>query len=362
MKLFQTALFLLAVCFVACRVPPVPPEVQKAEAQQKDLWRAGAAVFCSQEYDDYTRALTAARHRFEGENLKLGVFRDYDRVRQDFQAVLKSGDELLARVQGIKAQKTEAIGEAVRNLRAKMATLDDITLSLTERGNARKRLAQADIYLDETESLMRQAKFEQASAKLSSAGECVRDAEEAVFAFISRYLDRRQVDIWRRWTEDTIAESRTKGIVALVVSKLERRLNVYRNGRLYRSYEIGLGFNGLSNKMHSGDNATPEGRYVIVKKIASSQYYKALMINYPNEEDLRRFAEEKRRGLIPSSVGIGGDIEIHGGGEDTLTRGCVSLDNEKMDELFNLVSVGTPVAIVGTNEVENYVIRAIRKN
>jgi L,D-peptidoglycan transpeptidase YkuD (ErfK/YbiS/YcfS/YnhG family) len=361
LKRFKTAFLFLAVCLVACKVPPVPPEVQKADIQQKDLWRAGAAVFYSQEYADYVGALRSARHRLEAESLKLGCFRDYRQVRQDFQAVLQSGDGLLTKVRQVKAQKTASLAEAVQNMRSKMATLGDITLSLTERGNARKQLARADIYLDETESLSGQGKFDEASARLASAGECVRAAEESVFEFIGRYLDRKQVDIWRRWTEETIAESRTRGIVALVVSKLERRLNVYKNGRLYRSYEIGLGFNGLSNKMHSGDNATPEGRYEIVKKIASSQYYKALLLNYPNEEDLQRFAERKRRGLIPTTVGIGGDIEIHGGGPDSLTRGCISLDNGKMDELFDMVSVGTPIAIVGTNEVENYVIRAIRE-
>jgi len=38
------------------------------------------------------------------------------------------------------------------------------------------------------------------------------------------------------------------------------------------------------------------------------------------------------------------------------------MDNDKLDELFSLVSVGTAVTIVGTNEMENYVIRALRKN
>jgi lipoprotein-anchoring transpeptidase ErfK/SrfK len=61
------------------------------------------------------------------------------------------------------------------------------------------------------------------------------------------------------------------------------------------------------------------------------------------------------------TIGIGGDIEIHGGGPDSLTRGCISMDNDKIDELFGLVSVGTAVTIVGTNETENYVIRALRK-
>ena len=361
MKLQKTALLVLAVFLVGCKVPPAPPEVQRSGDQEQDLWRAGASVFASQDYTAYLQALRSARQGYHQENLKLGWFRDYGRVSADFRSVIRTGDDILAKVQAYKADKRTSLEEGATNVRAKMATLKDITLSLTERGRARRQLAMGEVYLHEADSLMGQAKFEDASRKLAQAGDCVKDAEGAVMAFIARYLDRRQVEVWKKWTDETIAESRAKGVVALVVSKLERRLTVYRGGQAYRSYAVGLGFNGLSSKLHSGDNATPEGRYHILQKIAASQYYKALLIDYPNEEDKRRFAREKNRGTIPVTIGIGGDIEIHGGGPDSLTRGCISMDNDKMDELFALVGVGTPVTIVGTNETENYVIRTLRK-
>ena len=76
-----------------------------------------------------------------------------------------------------------------------------------------------------------------------------------------------------------------------------------RTARSYRTYDVGLGFNGLADKRFAGDNATPEGRYTIVRKIPSSLYYKALLIDYPNDEDRRWFAREKARGTIPGSVG-----------------------------------------------------------
>jgi L,D-peptidoglycan transpeptidase YkuD (ErfK/YbiS/YcfS/YnhG family) len=361
LKLSKTALFVLAVFFTGCEVPPAPPEVQRSGIQEGDLWRAGASVFASQDYADYLQALRSARQGYDQENLKLGWFRDYGRVAVEFRAVLKTGDDILAKVRAYKTDRRSSLEEGARNVRAKIATLSDITLSLTERGRARKQLAMAEVYLHEVDSLLDEAKFEDASGKLAQAGDCVKDAEGAVIAFIGRYLDRRQVAVWKKWTDETIAESREKGSLALVISKLERRLTVYKGGRVYRSYPVGLGFNGLSTKLHSGDNATPEGRYHIIQKIAASQYYRALLIDYPNEDDRRRFAREKDLGAIPVTIGIGGDIEIHGGGPDSLTRGCISIDNDKMDELFGLVSVGTPVTIVGTNETENYVIRTLRK-
>jgi len=186
------------------------------------------------------------------------------------------------------------------------------------------------------------------------------EAERAVISHISRYLDPAQVASWKQAAEATVADSKKRGVTALIVSKLERRLLVYKNGSLYRTYDVGLGFNGLADKRVAGDNATPEGRYKIVRKIPSSLYYKALLIDYPNDEDRRWFAREKARGAIPRSAGIGGNVEIHGGGQDSLTRGCISLDNNKMDELYAMAGVGTPVTIIGTMELENYVIKAIR--
>ncbi len=361
MKFFKTAALFLAVLFASCQLPPAPPEVRRSETQEQDLWRAGASVFTSQEYSTYLDALRGARRDYEQENLKLGWFRDYGRIQREFRAVLAAGDALQAKIQSLKSEKQAAVAEESRAVRAKILTLKDITLSLTERGQARKELAQAEVCLGEAEGLLGQAKYEAASRRIAQAAECVKEAETAVISFIGRYLDKRQVDVWKRWTDETIAESRSRQIIAVVVSKLERRLTVYKNGKAYRSYPAGFGFNGLSNKLHSGDNATPEGRYHIIRKIPSSQYYKALLIDYPNDEDRKRFAREKNRGAIPVSIGIGGDIEIHGGGQDSLTRGCVSMDNDMMDELYELVSVGTPVTIVGTNETENYVIRTIGK-
>jgi L,D-peptidoglycan transpeptidase YkuD (ErfK/YbiS/YcfS/YnhG family) len=358
----KTAVFVLAVLLFGCRTSPVPPEVLEASLQEQDLWRAGASLFAGQEHAAYTRSLNSARRTLDAENLKLGWFRDYGRVRKDFQAALSSGKTLGSKVRSIVAVKTSTLSETAAAVRSRLRTLDGLTLALVERGDARKQLAQASILLSEAEGLTRQAKFDEAAAKLEAASSLAAKAERSVVSYIARYLDPAQVRAWKSAADATIADSKKRGVTAIIVSKLERRLSVYKNGEIVRTCDVGLGFNGLADKRHSGDNATPEGRYTIIRKIPSSLYYKALLINYPNDEDRRRFAREKARGNIPGFVGIGGDVEIHGGGPDSLTRGCVSIDNGKMDELYAMVSVGTPVTIIGTMELENYVIKAIRDN
>jgi hypothetical protein len=57
----------------------------------------------------------------------------------------------------------------------------------------------------------------------------------------------------------------------------------------------------------------------------------------------------RRRGEIPTGVGPGSLIEIHGEGgrQQDWTKGCVAVSNDHMDQLFPRVRVGTPVTIVG---------------
>jgi len=356
----KTAVIVLAVLSFGCQTAPVPSEVREAEIQEQDLWRAGASLYAGQDHAAYLQLLKSARQVLEKENFKLGWFRDYRRVQRDFDTALDAGEALKSRVEIHKSRRTAELSASVAIVRGKLQTLDNLTLSLVERGQARRQLTRASVLLAETDVLLRQARFDEAASKLDSAAALASEAEATVVSYIARYLDPGQVRSWKRAAEETISESRKKGITVLIVSKLERRLVIYKNGAVIRSCDVGLGFNGLADKRHSGDNATPEGRYSIIRKIPSSLYSKALLINYPNEEDKKWFAQEKARGRIPKSIGIGGDVEIHGGGQDTLTRGCISLDNDKMDELYGLVEVGTPVTIIGTMELENYVIKAIR--
>ncbi|MDH5405938.1 MAG: L,D-transpeptidase, partial [Candidatus Aminicenantes bacterium] len=75
----------------------------------------------------------------------------------------------------------------------------------------------------------------------------------------------------------------------------------------------------------------------------------------------KQFYVAKKRGFLPPKVGIGDLIEIHGGGKDYMTDGCISLENEDMDEIFNIVDVGTPVIIVGAIDSTNTILTLLKE-
>jgi L,D-peptidoglycan transpeptidase YkuD (ErfK/YbiS/YcfS/YnhG family) len=171
-------------------------------------------------------------------------------------------------------------------------------------------------------------------------------------ALRARFDDRKLLKQWRAWANQTILESKQRGTPAIIVDKLRRELHVYDAGKRVATFPAELGGNGLRPKRHAGDRATPEGRYKVLEMRANgaTKYYKALLLDYPNRDDVARFQQAKRRGAIPSRVGIGSLIEVHGLGGDgrDWTDGCVALSNNDMDKVFKRTRVGTPVVIVGT--------------
>jgi len=169
-----------------------------------------------------------------------------------------------------------------------------------------------------------------------------------------------------RLTRETVAPQRAALKLPLknpliVVTKSKRRLELYSDGAVVRTYKVGLGLNPVADKVRQGDRATPEGDFYVFTKNDKSAFYLSLGISYPNIEDAERGLRDKiisraqhnaivraikLRVAPPQNTALGGDIYIHGNGSSSdWTWGCVALENEEVKELFAAVPVGTPVTI-----------------
>ncbi len=135
---------------------------------------------------------------------------------------------------------------------------------------------------------------------------------------------------------------------SILILKKDHVMELLAGGKVIRTYKVALGQGGLAPKEREGDGRTPEGRYTIDAKYAVSHYHKALHVSYPNGEDRKRAA---KLGVSP-----GGAIMIHGlpngkgwiGAGHRLydwTLGCIAVTDEEIDEVWELVPVGTPVEI-----------------
>ncbi len=351
-------LLVLAASF-GCSEKPVPPEVQLAVSQLETLRGAGVFIYAPQEFRAYQNEHTAAQEIFDTERRRWSWWRDYDKVGASFREVVAHGDKILDKIRSARKEESESISTQQRDLAVRLALLRNLSENLKDKRLAAAKLVQAEIRLAEARSYTAAGKGKDALRCLNNAKHDVAGAVYVAKLVLARYGDRNEITRWRRLVENGIAESRRSGGELLVVSKAERKITLYRKGVPVRSWEAGMGFNFLSDKLYSGDKATPEGSYQVCRKIPGSKYSQALLINYPNNEDRQRYSAARKRGQIPKGAGIGSLIEIHGGGREGMTNGCVALDDRDMAALFNQISVNTPVIIVGTTDYDNVIAAAL---
>lgn len=173
-----------------------------------------------------------------------------------------------------------------------------------------------------------------------------------------------------------LPDSLTNVDTLLIAWKSQYRMQLYYKGKLQKTYIIGLGQEPIGHKQQQGDNKTPEGNYRIIQKTVgpftgggSSAWLgtRWMRLNYPNNADAksgldrklisrdeynRIVAANKAGKEPPKNTKLGGGIGIHGWngswpGEDEqdLTWGCISLQNDQVEDLYDRVGLQTRVVI-----------------
>jgi len=310
-------------------------------------------------YNRYRISFRQAKEDLIKEKSRFVWFQDYRLVQSEFRDVLKAGYVLQEKILEEKSKKRESTSNQISSLKNRIETLKGLTEIINEGRLARKDLIKAELLLSEATSRYDKNDYVAAEDKIRNLSGFITAAEDTILPIFNRYADRSHINKWQRMAKETVAESKNRDVSVIIVNKSKRLLVLYKSGVPLKTYNAGLGRNGSLDKLRAGDNSTPEGKYRVIKKISVSRYHKALLINYPNEEDRRNFIRAKKKGLIPSGARIGGLIEIHGGGKDSMTYGCIAMDNNAIDDIFSLVPVGTKVTIVGAVDYENGLSSAI---
>lgn len=214
--------------------------------------------------------------------------------------------------------------------------------------NVRSNFVKGRMMFSESLRAGDKGEFRDAYVKAKNAAGLINTAHEFGKDKLHNYF--KLFPQWEKLNKEAQKLSHSRRVI--LVDKIARRCYVYRNGKTSQTFIAELGKNWVGTKNLQGDKSTPEGKYYVTKKLKGSQtiYYKALMINYPNDDDKERFAQNITSGAIPKNAKIGGLIEIHGGGGKGTdwTDGCVALTDKDMDKLFGLADNGTPVFIVGS--------------
>lgn len=134
----------------------------------------------------------------------------------------------------------------------------------------------------------------------------------------------------------------------LVLNKSSNTLHLLQNGRTTRTYPIATGFEmGL----------TPDGKHRIVNKRINPPWYGVK----PEDPFIPGGAANNPLGTRWLGLNYGGGnlYGIHGNAAPQsighyVSQGCVRMFNNDVQQLFNMVSIGTPVWIGSQGLLENY--------
>ena len=131
-------------------------------------------------------------------------------------------------------------------------------------------------------------------------------------------------------------------VTRIQIFKEARVMQLLHHNTQLSAHRFELGFAPKGHKNFEGDGRTPEGAYLIDRRNPNSRYHLSLGTSYPNADDI---AYARAMGKSP-----GGDIFIHGTpsnylGQDDWTWGCIAVTNDEIEQIYAMVTDGTPVFI-----------------
>jgi L,D-peptidoglycan transpeptidase YkuD (ErfK/YbiS/YcfS/YnhG family) len=357
------AAILCIICLTGC-VQAVPPDLLVAlEAIDQDLISLRAPEAAPEEYGQFVRQWISLKSRVQlDDDLIMWPWESSD-LENDLRQLYIMGERTVSQLHQRQTSQHRAAQATVVRLEQQLHAITSRVESIDGRILLGEKVVQTDLLVKQARSFFEQKDFQRSMQAAEKADHALKAQALLLSRELGRYADESRIAYWQALAKQAIDWSRIHQSTAIVVSKADRELTLYKGGRKVLSYSVRLGFNGMLEKQFQGDGATPEGRYRVTDKRGQgqTQFYRALALDYPNAEDRRRFELAKRSGKIGPAKGIGGQIEIHGADNERLaqTLGCIMLDNSNMAVLYEGVSVGTPVTIVGALTRENAVALAL---
>lgn len=344
--------FIAIVVISMVFLTPKPPVEQMEYARQclSEAVKKNAGTYSTRIYNEAAVSYDSAMANWKKQNERFIFFRDYATVLKFAEKA--SEKALEATESSISATTTlkTRVGNRLDTLNRIAAELNKLFNAYPLESETRNRISKGKMLLEEADLEYSKGHYLVANRKTTESEYLLKTSLETASESLRSYF--RSFPQWKSWVDQTVRNSKKSGGNSIIIDKFSRKLYIYQKGVRKLEFNAELGKNWVGDKRVKGDHATPEGMYKVAKKLDSrkTKYHKALLLDYPNAEDVAKFKAEIANGTLPASAKIGGLIEIHGNGGKGIdwTEGCVALTDKEMDIVFKYAVPGTPVTIVGS--------------
>jgi lipoprotein-anchoring transpeptidase ErfK/SrfK len=355
------------VVFVLCLtgslagcIETVPDElVDAVESVDRDLVSLRAGDVSPEDYSHFVQHWIALKAHVQSEENLVRWPWEENGLESDLETLHEEGTRLVAAVkerrhnQRLSAQaKLSRIEQRMRFMTASVGTIGSRLVPGEQH-------VETELWIKHARALLEDGQFERSMQASDRASKILLAQATTLNHELGRYADEEVITAWKDAVRRTVEWSHAHRTQAIVISKADRLLILYKNGRKVLTHPIQLGSRGIRAKRHYGDGATPEGEYRIVRKRGQQHtpFYRSMVLDYPNADDKRRFEAAQKAGELSRSQSMSGSIEIHGTAQGMTDQpfGSIVLANHHIADLFQRVAVGTPVTIVGALESQNSV-------
>ncbi len=121
----------------------------------------------------------------------------------------------------------------------------------------------------------------------------------------------------------------------IIVDKTQNRLFLKKGDEIFKSYIVSTGEN----------NSTPAGEFKIVNRLRNPVWYNKNIGAVIPPSSPKNYLGSRWLGLSIKGYGIHGTTEPDNLGKQ-VTKGCIRMRNRDVEELFDIVPIGTKVVIV----------------
>lgn len=311
---------------------------------------ASAGQYATKLFNEASQLYDSAMVYWQKENQRFIFIRNYSKAISFAELSSAASIESIETASHTARNAHNKTAASFESLKNNLERVGKLYRPLPINEGFRDNFNRAKLMLEESRIARSKGEFHKATEILDKAEKLLENAENTAETRMKDYFN--DFSKWEKLYKQAVASSSKNNSTLIVVDKLSHELRLYKDGKMKQIFVAEFGPNWIGDKNHQGDQATPEGSYLVStkKERRQTRYYKALLLNYPNPEDLLRYQNNVKNGLIPKHIDAGGLIEIHGHGGQGFnwTNGCVALSDRDMDIVFRHSSVNTPVIIIGS--------------